>query len=162
MTRTPGAGSYRGRRHATLLRMKAPALPDSMVSLVESAAAAVLTTYRRDGTALTAPVWFRFADGAFEVVIAAGDVKLRHLERDPRCGLVVFETTRPFRGIDVWGEATLTPGDVADARLEIAGRYLGPPDGERFAAARAAKPGVLVRIEAAAMRTWDLSAILPS
>jgi len=30
-------------------------------------------------------------DEAFEVVIAKGDVKLRHLARDPQCVLVVFE-----------------------------------------------------------------------
>jgi hypothetical protein len=46
----------------------------------------VLTTYRRDGSAHTVPVWFRWTDEAFEVVIAKGDVKLRHLARDPRQG----------------------------------------------------------------------------
>jgi hypothetical protein len=42
---------------------------------------------------------------AFEVVIAKGDVKLRHLARDPRCVLVIFETVRSFRGVEVRGEA---------------------------------------------------------
>jgi len=31
---------------------------------------AVLTTYRKDGTAVTSPVWFRFRGDTFEVVIA--------------------------------------------------------------------------------------------
>jgi hypothetical protein len=53
----------------------------------------VLTTYRQDGSAHTVPVWFHWADGAFEVVIAKGDVKLRHLARDPRCVMVVFEAS---------------------------------------------------------------------
>jgi hypothetical protein len=42
----------------------------------------VLTIYRKDGSANTVPVWFRWTDPAFEVVIAEGDVKLRHLARD--------------------------------------------------------------------------------
>ena len=48
--------------------------------------AAVLQTYRKDGTAFTRPVWYREHDGAFEVVIAEGDPKVTHLRRDPRCG----------------------------------------------------------------------------
>ncbi len=88
---------------------------------------------RQDGSALVTPVWFRFADGAFEVVIAEGDVKLRHLRRDPRCALLVFEAVRPFRGIEARGVAELIEGDVTSARAAIAGRYLGASDGRRFA-----------------------------
>ena len=130
-------------------------------SLLEAPSPAVLTTYRRDGSALVTPVWFRWAEGAFEVVIAEGDAKLRHLERDPRCVLVVFETVRPFRGIEVRGEAELIPGDVTAARAAIAGRYLGAADGWRFAAARKSKPGVLLRLVPDGPRVWDLSRILP-
>ena len=53
-------------------------------SLLEAPAPAVLTTYRKDGRANTVPVWFRWTGDAFEVVIAKGDVKLRHLARDPQ------------------------------------------------------------------------------
>lgn len=108
------------------------------------------------------PVWFRWADGAFEVVIAEGDVKLRHLASDPRCALVVFETVRPFRGVEVRGAGELVECDVTPARAEIAGRYLGAEDGERFAAERCAKPGVLLRLVPDEPRVWDLSKILPT
>jgi len=64
-------------------------------------------------------------------------VKLRHLARDPRCVLVVFEAIRPFRGVEARGGAELVEGDVTSARAAIAGRYLGVEDGERFAAERA-------------------------
>jgi hypothetical protein len=55
-------------------------------SLLEAPSPAVLTTYRKDGTAATSPVWFRFHAGCFEVVVAENDVKLRHrpLSRDAR------------------------------------------------------------------------------
>lgn len=139
----------------------APASLDDVRTLLEAPAAAVLTTSRRDGTALTTPVWFRWTSGAFEIVIAQGDVKLRHLERDPRCVLVVFETVPPFRGVEVRGEAVLENGDVTEIRRSIAARYLGDEAGERFAAARVSKPGVLVRLVAEHPRVWDLAAILP-
>jgi PPOX class probable F420-dependent enzyme len=130
-------------------------------SLLDSPAAAVLTTYREDGSALVAPVWFRWTGGAFEVVIARGDVKLRNLARDARCVLVVFETVPPFRGIEVKGSPELVECDVTEARGAIAGRYLGREGGERFAEERRSKPGVLLRLVPDSPRVWDLSRILP-
>jgi PPOX class probable F420-dependent enzyme len=128
---------------------------------VEDPSPAVLTTHRQDGSVLVSPVWFRWNDGAFEVVIAEGDVKLAHLRRDRRCVLVVFEATPPFRGVEVRAEGTLVEGDMTAVRTAIASRYLGARDGERFASARGAKPGVLLRLVPASPRVWDLSAILP-
>ncbi len=130
-------------------------------SLLDGPSPAVLTTYRKDGSANVSPVWFRWHDDAFEVVIARGDVKLQHLSRDPRCVLLVFEAVPPFRGIEVRGVPELVEGDVNEVREAIAGRYLGTDDGQRFAAARTSKQGVLLRLAAADPRVWDLKAILP-
>jgi PPOX class probable F420-dependent enzyme len=130
-------------------------------SLLEAPSPAVLTTYRKDGSALVSPVWFRWDNGAFEVVIAKGDLKLGHLARDPRCTLVVFEAVRPFRGIEVRGTADLVERDVGPVRAAIAGRYLGEADGTRFAAERST-PGVVLRLVPDAPRVWDLSGILPA
>jgi len=130
-------------------------------TLLEAPSAAVLSTNRGDGTALASPVWFRWTGRAFEVVIARGDVKLRHLARDPRCALVVFETVVPFRGVEVRGEATLTSCELSEIRSSIAGRYLGREAGERFAAERASRPGVLLQLPAGQPRVWDLARILP-
>jgi Pyridoxamine 5'-phosphate oxidase len=131
-------------------------------TLPDAPAPAVLTTYRKDGSAHVSPVWFRFFDDAFEVVIAKGDLKLRHLAGNPECVLVVFEAVPPFRGVEVRGRAELVEGDVTSAREAIAGRHLGEKQGRRFAAERTAKPGVLLRLPAIEPRVWDLSAILPS
>jgi PPOX class probable F420-dependent enzyme len=135
---------------------------DEIRSLLDAPSPAVLTTYRKDGSALVTPVWFRFTGEAFEVVIAEGDVKLAHLARDSRCTLVVFEAVPPFRGVEVRGEPDLVVGDVTAARADIAGRYLGADVGERFAAARRAKPGVLLRLVPDAPRIWSLAEILPA
>jgi PPOX class probable F420-dependent enzyme len=135
---------------------------DEIRSLLAAPSPAVLTTYRKDGSALVSPVWFRWNDEAFEVVIARDDVKLRHLAADPRCALVVFEAVRPFRGVEVRGVPELVDCDVGPAREAIAGRYLGAADGARFAAVRGSSPGVLLRLAPDAPRIWDLSAILPT
>ena len=107
-------------------------------------------------------MWFRCVDGAFEVVIAEDDVKLRHLARRPECVLVVFETVPPFRGIEVRGTPELLEGDMTEARTAIASRYLGEEAGARFAAERTLKPGVLLRLTAKTPRVWDLRSILPN
>ena len=121
----------------------------------------MLATTRRDGSPYTSPVWFRWTGEAFEVVVALGDVKLRHLAGDPRCSLVIFEAVAPFRGVEVRGEATSTRCDVTEIRRSIAGRYLGHADGERFAAERVSKPGVLLQLRPVEPRVWDLADILP-
>ena len=135
---------------------------DELRSLLDAPSPAVLTTYRKDGSALATPVWFRCLDGAFEVVIAEDDVKLRHLARRPECVLVVFETVPPFRGIEVRGTPELLEGDMTEARTAIASRYLGEEAGARFAAERTSKPGVLLRLRARNLRVWDLRSILPN
>ncbi len=145
-----------------LQRARKPQIPlaEHFRSLLEAASPAVLMTYRRDGTALASPVWFRLNSDLLEVVIAQGDIKLRHLARRPKCSLTVFEAVPPFRGVETRGAPGLFVGDVTEARLAIASRYLGAEDGARFAAQR--KPiGTLVRWALDDARTWDLSAILP-
>jgi PPOX class probable F420-dependent enzyme len=131
-------------------------------SLLEAPSPAVLTTHRPDRTCLVSPVWYRWTGESFEIVVVEGDVKLRHLERDPRCALVVFEAVPPFRGVEVQAAAEVLPEDVTDARRSIAGRYLGRERGVAFALDRKDKPGVLVRLRPEHPRVWDLSSILPA
>jgi len=147
--------------HSKLRRRVAAVQLDDVQPLIDAPSPAVLTTYRRDGSALTTPVWFRFHDGAFEVVLADGDVKRQHLDRTPACLLVVFEVTPPFRAIEVRGDAELVECDVTEAREAIAGRYLGVERGRRFAASRRSPRGTVVRLVPHDPRVWDLSAALP-
>ena len=84
------------------------------------------------------------------------------MRRDPQCALLVFETVRPFRGIEARGVVELVEGDVTSARATIAGRYLGTADGRRFAEERTSEPAVLLRLTVASPRVWNLSGILPS
>lgn len=131
----------------------------ALQSLLDGPSPAVLTTYRADGSAHISPVWFRLHEGGFEVVIAEGDLKLRNLAGRTECELLVFESVRPFRGVRVAGVPTLRADD-GRVRAAVAARYLGAEDGSRFAQARHT-PGVVLRLDAALAKAWDLSAILP-
>jgi hypothetical protein len=134
--------------------------PTDFQTLLDSASPAVLTTYRKDSTASVSPVWFRFHDGSFEVVIAEGDVKLSNLRRRQECLLIVFETVAPFRGVRVEGPRRLIPDEDNRVRSAIAGRYLGAEEGRRFGEQRK-KPGVVLQFDATEAHPWDLSGILP-
>jgi PPOX class probable F420-dependent enzyme len=131
-------------------------------SLLQAPSPAVLTTYRKDGTAVTSPVWFRFHDNTFEVAMAQDDVKLRHLAARSQCELVVCEVVPPFRGVRVRSDKPmLDRAGAQQVRTEIDARYLGEERGKRFAAERAS-PGILLRLPWEGAKTWDLTPILPS
>lgn len=76
---------------------------------------------------------------------------------------MIFEAVAPFRGVEARGQAEISDGvEVGEVRRSIARRYLGADAGDRFAGARAATPGVLVVSDAARVRTWALTAMLPA
>jgi PPOX class probable F420-dependent enzyme len=132
--------------------------PDDLgrvVSLLRAAAPAVLATRRKDGSTKVTPVWFRFEAGHFEVVIADGDVKLRHIERDPRVTLVIFETAAPFRGVRVEAEAEITRDTLDEVRRSITSRYLSDEESKAFTEARRGN-GAVVRIPASGAKVWGV------
>ena len=141
--------------------MKLSEAAEAMQSLLDAPSPAVITLYAADGEAVVSPVWVRLTDGAFEVVMATGDRKLAHLQRDPRCVLLIFETVPPFRGVQVRGHATLSPDDGAQARIAIASRYLGAERGRRDADIERRPPRVSVRLPVADALAWDLHDTLP-
>lgn len=137
--------------------VKLDARTDELRSLLEAPSPATLTLYREDGDAVTSPVWFRVADDALEVVVAASDSKLAHLRRDPRCVLLIFEATPPFRGVLVRDRAGLAFDAGARVRLAIASRYLGADDGRAYADVERRPPGWIVRLAMEKARAWSLA-----
>jgi PPOX class probable F420-dependent enzyme len=129
--------------------------PAELGDLLELPLVAVLATYRRDGDVLLSPVWHRWRDGGFDVVVGPNDVKLQHLRRDPRASIVVYEHQAPYRGLEVRGEAQLVAEGAAEAIASMAVRYLGPEDGPAYA--DSVGEAVLVRLEPAQIRGWDFA-----
>ncbi|MGZ4291810.1 MAG: TIGR03618 family F420-dependent PPOX class oxidoreductase [Gaiellaceae bacterium] len=129
--------------------------PADLGDLLELPLVAVLATYRMDGGVLLSPVWHRWRDGGFDVVVGPNDVKLVHLRRDPRASVVVYEHQPPYRGLEARGQVRIVPEGAAEALASMAVRYLGPEDGPAYA--KTAGDGVLVRLEPAELRGWDFS-----
>ena len=140
--------------------MKINLLDRSLASLIDAPSPATLTMNGKQGV-VTSPVWFRLVGETFEVVVAADDRKLEYLGDDPRCVLLIFEATRPFRGIKVQAAATVVADENALTRLAIASRYLGPHDGPAYADLKRRPAGFVVRLPAHAARAWSLADKLP-
>jgi PPOX class probable F420-dependent enzyme len=133
---------------------------EELGDFVELPLLAVLATYRRDGTVLLSPVWHEWRDGAFNVVSGSSGIKAQHLRRDPRASIVIAEQSRPYRGIELRGEARLTSEGVHEAVRRIAVRYLGERDG--LAYVESGGDDLLIRLEPGHLRAWDFADELTS
>jgi PPOX class probable F420-dependent enzyme len=129
---------------------------DDLSGFLTERVLATLATYGSDGTVRLSPVWCEWTDGGFNVVVAAGDVKARHLERDDRASLVVYENEPPYRGVEVRTRASLDSQGAAEAERRLAHKYLEAAKAEAWLADTTWKP-LLVRLEPGELRIWDFS-----
>ena len=117
---------------------------------------ATLATYGADGTIRLSPVWCEWMDGGFNVVVADGDVKARHLELDSRASLVVYENDPPYRGVEIRTTVVLANEGAHEAEVRMAYKYLGADKAESWLASTNWDP-LLVRLEPGEIRVWDFA-----
>jgi PPOX class probable F420-dependent enzyme len=129
---------------------------EQLGDLVDLPLLSVLATYRRDGSVLQSPIWHEWHDGAFVFAVNSGDVKMRHMQRDPRACIVVAENGGTYRGIEVSGtpEIDADPAHALEVFRRIAIRYLGPDRGEKFAS-DSGENLTIVTLRPGRLRTWD-------
>lgn len=134
--------------------------PEQLGDLLERPIVAALATYRADGEVLLSPVWHEWRDGGFTVASSWDDVKVRHVRRDPRASIVVFESDVPYRGIEVRAEATVSREGAHEVALRIAIRYLGREEGPAYALGE--PDDALIRLDPRRLRAWDFADEYPS
>src|SRR4029079_9280052 len=90
--------------------MAAEELTDRQRRSVLKPRIATLASIRRDGSPHTSPVWFRFQDGVFKVLVDRGSQKHRNVERDPRVELcIAARELPPYHTVIVRGRARVEP-----------------------------------------------------
>ena len=129
--------------------------PSDLGDLLELPLVAVLATYRADGRVLLSPVWHGWRDGGFDVWTFRNDIKVRHLRRNPRATILVYEHTPPYRGIELRTEPTLHEA-TRDAVRTIAVRYLGEEGADAYMS-RTPDDTVIIRLEPGELRVWDFA-----
>jgi len=87
---------------------------EELGDLLKRPIVAVLATCVRDSDALLSPVWHECA-AAVQRAHRGRRRKVRHLRRDPRAGLVVFDQESPYRGSSpTWAVAKrITAGAIS-------------------------------------------------
>lgn len=125
---------------------------DEIAQFLAQPLVATLVTYRRDGTALQSPVWQEWRDGGFHVLLGRDGVKSQHVRNDPRVGLVVYEHTPPYRGVEASGQGTLVEGIYAEVLSRMGPRYL--PDG---LPTQLRRRGVVLRLVPKRLRSWTFN-----
>jgi len=136
--------------------------PDELATFLELPLVAVLATYRRDGTVLLSPVWHEWSDGGFTVATTAGDVKVRHITRDPRASILVAESEPPYRGIEIRCRPSVLPDPGGAIALRLAIRYLGEAEGTEYA--ETLDDNTLIRLRPDGpdeIRAWDFADDFP-
>jgi PPOX class probable F420-dependent enzyme len=128
--------------------------PQLVEDLLAEQHLATLATHRSDGGVLLSPIWYVWRDDRFRLGMDEGDIKLRHIARDPNVTIVVAEETPPYRGIEVRGVAHADETDFPERMRAIAQRYLGPPGADFYPDDAT---GSIVTIEPVATRTWDFA-----
>jgi Pyridoxamine 5'-phosphate oxidase len=126
---------------------------DELTDFITLPIASVLATYRRDGGVLLSPVWHRWRDGGFDVTCFPGDIKVKHLENDPRASLLLYDQAPPYRGLEIRTNAVLSEIAARDFD-EVAIHYLGGEAGLAYAG-QVSGTLILVRLEPGTIRTWD-------
>jgi PPOX class probable F420-dependent enzyme len=118
----------------------------------------ILATNFADGTTLLSPVWHEWRDGGFTVIVFDGDVKARHIKRDPRVSVVLAGDAVPLPGIEVRARAEVVPTEADLATLRrMAVRYVGPERGNAFIDGIDPASQLTLRIVPGVLRTWDFA-----
>jgi PPOX class probable F420-dependent enzyme len=100
-------------------------LNDKQKQFLEQPFVGTVTTLREDGSPHSTIVWVDVEDGVISFNTALGRAKPKHIEHDPRAGILVVDPNDSYKWVSVDGHAELTT-DGADAQIDkLAKKYLG-------------------------------------
>ncbi len=130
---------------------------DEIDTFLSAPRLARLSTINPDGTPHTLPIWYAWHGG--EVLVSTQTIqrKVRNVQRDPRVTVLVDSDRMPYRGVMIYGEATLEPDDAAARRVDIFERYFGDRDAAAAYAEQLARKWepVIMRITPTEMISFD-------
>ena len=101
-------------------------IPNKFMDLFEKKAFANLATLMPNGSPQVTPVWVDFDGDAVLVNTAAGRVKDRNLQREPRVSLAILDPDNPYRYLEIRGRVVERTEEGADDHIDkMAKKYLG-------------------------------------
>ncbi len=135
---------------------------DEVRKFLDASKTIILVSNGRDGFPHTMPMWFTIdAEGAIRMTTFAKSQKVKNLQRDPRCTLLVEsgEDYQNLKGVQIHGNAEVVEDQdrIIDTLLAAAGRgeseRMDPALREGMA--RTAAKRVLIRVVPDRVVSWD-------
>jgi PPOX class probable F420-dependent enzyme len=104
----------------------AKTIPDKYLDLFKKKAFANLATLMPDGSPQVTPVWCDYDGENVLINTAAGRVKDKNLQREPRVSLSILDPDNPYRYLEVRGRVVERTHEGADDHInKMAKKYLG-------------------------------------
>src|SRR3954469_5689455 len=85
-------------------------IPDSHRDLL-ALPVATLATIDPDGRPQLTVVWFLAEDGDLKISLNTSRQKVRNLQRNPSCSVLLLDLANPYRYVELRGDAEVTPDD---------------------------------------------------
>jgi PPOX class probable F420-dependent enzyme len=105
-------------------------IPDSHRDLL-NAQVAVLGTIGSSGRPQLSGIWFLAEDDTVKLSLNTARQKLKNLQADPKCSLLIFDPNSPYRYIELRGDAEITPDDDYSFANQVGAKYGGADLSER-------------------------------
>jgi nitroimidazol reductase NimA-like FMN-containing flavoprotein (pyridoxamine 5'-phosphate oxidase superfamily) len=110
-----------------------PFSEDELIEFLNTSPLARLGTHNPDGTIHIAPVYFKYINGEFILGTQCVSRKVRNIMQNPQVTLLIDNQAPPWKGVIVYGEATLDNEDVVAKRVTIFERYMKSEEALKFA-----------------------------
>ena len=120
---------------------------------------AVLGINRDGSPPQLVPVWYLYDGEVLWIMSEKRVPKIANIRRDPKLTLCIDDPAYPYRGVVVYGAATLTEEDLVERRRAIARRYLGKKKGDAYVAEPRPLGSILIRLVPEKLYSWDYRAM---
>jgi PPOX class probable F420-dependent enzyme len=97
-------------------------VPDSHRDLLDAPVATLATIGPDGGPQLTA-VWFLAEDGTVRISLNTTRQKVRNLQRNPACSVLIFDPANPYRYVELRGDAEIEPDDDYAVADRVGAKY---------------------------------------
>jgi len=125
-------------------------IPDSHRDLLD-AQVATLATVGTDGRPQLSELWFLAEDDIVRISLNTTRQKVRNLQRQPACSLLILDLANPYRYLEIRADAVIEP----DADYSFADRLGQKYDTNLRAMDGAGQSRVVVTLRPRRIRAWS-------
>jgi PPOX class probable F420-dependent enzyme len=107
---------------------------------------AMVATVHRNGAPHLTPNWYRYDGQVLTLITRTDRLKYRHLQRDPRISVCIYDPPVASNYVVISGTATCNDQDIWDEARRIIERYRSPNEVDDYLARWQREPRVLVTV----------------